>query len=167
MAIDNIFTNEIFTDFILPWVLVFVLVFAILEKTKVFGDNKKQVNALIGAVSGLILLAFPGSRDVVVGIIPFMAILAVVLFVFIMLYGFVSGESKTKDLFNKGTKIAFGIGIVVAIAIALLVITDQWTTFWEFLTSSTTGINIIFIVVAAAAVAAVLAGKGKDKSGDE
>ena len=54
----NIFTHVVFAEYILPWVLVFVLIFAILEKSNLLGEGKRQVNAIVGAVCGLILFHF-------------------------------------------------------------------------------------------------------------
>lgn len=162
MAVENIFTKVIFTDYILPWILVFVLIFAILEKSQLLGEGKRQINAILSAVVGLILLAVPYSRDIINQIVPFMVILAVILFVFLLLYGFVSGQKADKDLLGKGVKIGLGIAIGIAILIAVLVITDYWNDVIDYLGSSNTGANIIFIIIAAAAVVAVLAGKGKE-----
>jgi hypothetical protein len=50
MAGETIFQNFIIKDFILPFVFMFVLVFAILEKTKILGDGKKQLDAIVAGV---------------------------------------------------------------------------------------------------------------------
>jgi multisubunit Na+/H+ antiporter MnhB subunit len=44
-------------DFIYPFLLIFFIVFAILEKSKLFGDEKKQLNALVALVIGLIFIS--------------------------------------------------------------------------------------------------------------
>ena len=54
---ETILQAEIFTRFILPFFLVFFVLFAILEKTKLFGEGKKQVNAMISFVAGLIFVS--------------------------------------------------------------------------------------------------------------
>ncbi len=86
-----IFVSSYFRDYILPFVLVFTLIFAILEKTKLLGDDKKQVNAITGLVIGLILIGTPFARDIIVKLMPFLAIFAVILLVFMLLYGFIEG----------------------------------------------------------------------------
>ena len=53
---DPFFITPIFTDFLLPFALVFTLIFAILQKTKLLGDGKKQVDAIIGLVVGVFYL---------------------------------------------------------------------------------------------------------------
>lgn len=167
MAIENIFTKTIFADFILPWLLVFTLVFAILDKTNILGEGKKQINGIVAAVVGLLLLAFPVTRDFIVNLIPIMVAMAVILFVFLMLYSFASGEKKGDPL-NNGTKIAIGIGIVIVLAVSVLILTGYWDSFLSYFSESNTGANIIFIIIAVAAIVAVLSGKvSKDSGGGE
>ena len=50
-----------FYDFVLPFLLVFTIVFAILEKTKIFGatkdgESKKNINAVVALVLGLLMI---------------------------------------------------------------------------------------------------------------
>lgn len=61
-------------DVILPFILVFTLVFAILQKTKIFGENEsenKRYNAVVALVMGLavvfphVLGYYPPNRDIV------------------------------------------------------------------------------------------------------
>ena len=165
MVQENIFTHWMFTDYLLPFILVFVLVFAILEKTNILGEGKRQINAIIGFIAGLILLAFPFSRDVVVRLIPFMIVVAVIVFVFLLLYSFVSGEKKGDPL-NKGIKVTIRIAIVIALAVAVLVITDTWDNVTNFMGSSNTGANVVFIIIAILAVVTVLL-SGKEKKKEE
>ena len=105
--VEPIFISPIFIEYILPFVLIFTLVFAILEKTKVLGDGKKQINAIVAAISGLILLGFETFRDVITGIVPYAVVAMIVIFVFLLLYGFLGGKiydilgHEVKTLVNK------------------------------------------------------------------
>jgi len=83
-----------FLDFVLPFVLVFTLIFAILQKIQLLGEEKKSVDALIGMVTGLMLIAFPAARGIVVLLMPFLAVSAVLLLVFMLLYGFIIGKPE-------------------------------------------------------------------------
>ena len=78
-----------FLDYVLPFVLVFTVVFAVLQKTKLLGDEVKQINAILGLVVGLFLIAFPGPRGIIVLLMPFLAVALVILLVFMLLYGFI------------------------------------------------------------------------------
>ena len=123
MAIETIFQSEIFTKFALPFLLVFFILFAVLEKTKILGD-KKQLNALVAFVVGLIVIGFVFPKEVIENMILFLTVALVVMFVALMLWGFVSGESLDKSILgNNAVKWIVGIGVVVVVLIALIVAT--------------------------------------------
>jgi len=159
-----IFINGFFMTYLLPFTLIFVLIFAILQKTKLLGDDKKQIDAIIGLVVGLMLIAFPASRDIVVKLMPFLAVFATILLVFMILFGFVSGK-KDGDILPKGWKYTLYAIITIALVIALIVITGYWDIVNEFLFNDSTGgqiwVNGLIIIVIVGALIAVLWDKGK------
>ena len=69
--VETIFTNPLFVETILPFLLVFTLVFAILEKTKILGDGKRQIDAIVALVIGLIFVAFGYETNIVVRMITY------------------------------------------------------------------------------------------------
>ena len=71
--VESVFAEPIFMEYVLPFLLVFTLVFAILDKTKLLGEEKRQINAIMSLVIGLILLAFPAPREIIVKLMPFLA----------------------------------------------------------------------------------------------
>jgi hypothetical protein len=71
---DNFFLYPIFREAILPFILVFTLVFAILQKTKLLGDGKKQIDAIVSLVIGLILISFSYAVGILTILIPFLVI---------------------------------------------------------------------------------------------
>jgi hypothetical protein len=164
MVVVPVTASPIFMDFILPFVLVFTLVFAILQKTKLLGDSTKQINAIIGLVVGLILIAFPFSRDVIVELMPFLAISLVVILVFMLGYGFIVGK-KDGDVLHKGVKIALLIIFGLALITVFLFITDWWDTVYDTLFErddiGQILVNVVLIVIISAAVLAVVLSKEK------
>lgn len=156
---EPIFISSYFLDYILPFVLVFTLIFAILERTKLLGEDKKQVNAIIGLVIGLILIATPFARDVVVQLMPYLAVFAVILLVFMLLYGFVGGKTDA-DVLNSGLKITFGILLAIGLVAALFFITGWWDKLMSSSQGSTILVSGILLVVIAVAVVTVLRGEG-------
>jgi len=162
MAAEPFLISPYFIDFILPFVLVFTLVFAILQKTQLLGDDKKQVDALIGLVVGLFLIAFPGPRSIVVLLMPFLAVSIVILLVFMLLYGFILGK-KDGDILGPAWKITFGAILALALVTFLLVITGYWGLVYGFFFEGAyrqVWANVIMIVAIAAAIFAVLKGGG-------
>ncbi len=168
----------VFTRFILPFILIFALVFAILEKTKVLGDGNKQLDAVVAFVVGLIFITVLSPTLVVSNLVLFLSIALVIVFIIMLIWGFLSGEEGKIDLLFGGKKPGFKIFlfIVLLIAVTLGVIwsfgvslpsaggnlidalfNQPWSSnFWT---------NVIFGVLVAAALALVLVGGGKAKGG--
>lgn len=168
--VETIFSHPYFVELILPFLLVFTLVFAVLDKSKLLGEGKKQINAIISLVVGLILVSFSYATGIIVNLIPFLAVSLVILFVFMLVWGFISGK-KEGDVLSGGMKIALGIIFSLAVVMAVL-----WVTgFWEKVVNLTvTGeysgkilLTVIMLVVIGGAIAVVLSGgkKGSESSG--
>lgn len=161
--VEPILVSPIFTDFILPFILVFTLVFAVLQKTQLLGDSKKQIDAIMGLVIGLILISFPFSRDVIVLLMPFLAVSLVTILVFMLIFGFVY-QQKGENILDSKVKIALGIIFSIAIVLMLLFATGWWSWVKDLLFSSEGAgqiwINILLIGVIVAAIIGVLSGNG-------
>ena len=159
-----IFDNPFFTEMLLPFLLVFVVVFAILQKSKILGDGKAQIDAIVALVIGLILIGVPQPRNIIVGLMPWMAVGVAVILVFLILYGFVAGDlSSAPDWM----KITFGIlaglftiGIVLYISGVGANILDWFSRSG----SSDIWVNVVMIllIIGAMAVAIVSGKKKKD-----
>jgi len=154
----------LFLDYILPFVLVFTLIFAILQKTQILGEDKKQIDSLVGLVVGLILIAFPFSRMIVVELMPFLAVSIVVLFVFMLIFAFVMG--KKGDIFEGQEWLKWVLVIVGGLALitVFLMIAGWWDGVWGWLfhreSSSQIWVNVLLLAVLIGAVVAVLKGDG-------
>jgi hypothetical protein len=156
-----------FLDYALPFALVFTLIFAVLQKTKLLGEGKKQIDAIIGLIIGLILVATPFARNMIVELMPFLAVFAVLLLVFMLLYGFISGK-KDGDVLSKGWKYALIAILAIALIIAILVISGYYQPLYSYLVDSPNGsaiwFNALLIAVIVGALIAVLVGKEKTSS---
>jgi len=159
--------SSVFLEYILPFVLIFTLVFAILQKSKILGEGKKQIDAIVGLVVGLILIAFPFSRDIVVRLMPFLAVTITILLVFMIFYGLAYGNVEM----NKWIKAVFLIIFSLALVTVFLFITGWWDPIYDFMFnrsgSGQVWINILLIIIIAAAVVAVLKGKGSEGKSKE
>lgn len=100
--LSYIFRDLSLVDLWLPFALVFVVVFAALEKTKVLGDHEKskKYNVVIGLVIGLLVVIphimgrYPRNTDPVLIInsaIPSVAVAAVAIVMFLILLGIFGG----------------------------------------------------------------------------
>lgn len=122
----NLFNGELFLNGILPFLLVFVLIYAVLQKTKVLGDNKSQIDALVSLAMALMLVAFPTPRNYIIRIVPWLAVALVVLLVIFLIYGFGSSDKDRgivlPEWFKKNmlwVAIVFVTLVVLSIAVGL------------------------------------------------
>lgn len=83
-------------DVMLPFLLIFVIVYAILQKTKILGDGKKNLNAVVAIVVGLLVVIphvtgrFPSNSDPVLIInnaLPQLSIVLVAVIFLLILIG--------------------------------------------------------------------------------
>lgn len=155
--------NWIFTKFALPFLLIFFIVFAILEKTKIFGENKKQLNALLAFVIGLIFVSVTYPKEVVGNLILFLTVGLVVLFVILLLWGFVFSDKEKGFQIEGWMKYTLwgvsGVALILAVIWATgiksglidLLFYQNWSSvFWT---------NFIFIIAIAGALALILHNK--------
>lgn len=117
-------------DVIFPVILIFALVFAILQKTKIVGDSL-GINSIIAIAVAFMALLSDNVIQVVKFIIPWFTI-AIIFFLLIMLVFQVLG-AKESDIFNyvKGDKaigwVVIGIGIIIIFAAFANVLGQQLT----------------------------------------
>ena len=174
MASSIILTAPLFKEFIFPFFLVFFILFAILEKSNIFGDDKKSLNAWTSFVLALIFVGAAYPTNILNNMVLFLVVAMVILFVGLLLWGFaIGGEAKIE---NKNIKWVAGIVIVVAMIIVVI-----WATGFnlEFFSSLFQGdwsqafwINLLIIALLVGALALVISkGGGSDggssKSGDK
>lgn len=159
----NIFASSFFTEMLLPFLLVFVIVFAILQKSKILGDGKAQIDAIVALVVGLLLIGVSGPRNVIVGIMPWMAVGIAVVLVFLILYGFVAGDlSNAPDWM----KITFGILAGLFTLAVVLYVSGLGTVILGWLSwsgSSDVWMNVLMIALVIGAMAVAIFGSKKKK----
>ena len=124
-----IFEHPFFLEMLLPFLLVFVVLFAILQKSKVLGEGKPQIDALVSLAISLMLITFGYQTGVIVNLMSWLAVGVSVILVFLILYGFVAGDLSSNNA-PTWMKVVFGIlaglftiGVVVYV-----------TGFWEVFT---------------------------------
>jgi len=162
MAEETTFLKHwIFTQYLFPFLLVFFIVFAILERTKLFGEGKKQLNALTSFVIGLIFVGAGVPKLIVGNMILFFAVAVVILFVILLLWGFIFGDEKG---FKVTSWMKWVLGIIVGIAAVVAVIfATGWNVTLGSLLSGQSQIwtNVAFVVVIAISLALILLAKEK------
>ncbi|MCP3684853.1 MAG: hypothetical protein GY861_19490 [bacterium] len=160
MAFTNF--NEVFSslesmgilDSLLPFFLIFTVIFAILQKTKIIGEGRKNFNVIIALIIALMVViphvadTYPSSPDpveVINSAIPNISIVVVALLMLLLLIG-VFG----KDLNIVGTSLS-GI-IAVASFVIIIYIFGGAMEWWDgavpnFLMNEETQSLLIIILV--------------------
>jgi len=102
-----------FFDYLIPLLLIFSIMFALLEKTKVLGKNKTNINVLVALVIGLLLVAQPLVVQTMNSFLPKASLIFIVILVCLMTIALLAGGEHTGIA---GTAYAIA-AIVVIIAI--------------------------------------------------
>ena len=143
---------------VLPFVLVFALIFAVLEKSEVLGKGKKQINAIVSLVMGLIVVSVGFAVEIITNLIPFLAVALVVILIFMILTGALHKEGEFK-LHENVKWVITGI-IAIAVVVATLYFTGAWDYLYSLINDQSSNLvsNVVFIVIIVAAIGAVLWG---------
>jgi hypothetical protein len=160
----TILSSPFFVEALLPFLLVFSLVFAILQKSEILGKGKKQTDALVSLAIGLLAIAFGQAVGIILQMVMFLAVAIVVLLVFLLLVGVFFKEGGFE--LPNWTKLTFGILVFIAVVIAVLVYTGGWGWLEDMFTGngSTILTNAIFVVIIVGAILAVVLTGGKAKT---
>ena len=163
----TILQHQLFTDFLYPFLLVFFILFAILEKTNILGKDKKQLNAAVSLIIGLIFVGAVFPKIVVANMILFLTVGLVIVLVALILWGFVSGgEGFTVESGSKIHKL-FAVLFIIAFVSAILWATgigDEFvrglqkvfTFLFDSSWSGTFWMNVIIVLLVALGIAVAL-----------
>ena len=161
----TILSSPFFVEALLPFLLVFSLVFAVLQKSKVLGEGKKQLDALVALSIGLLVIAFGQAVGIIIQLVTFLSVALVIMLVFMILVGSMFKEGDFK--LDGWIKLVIGIIIFLAVVVAVLVYTGAWDWITTFLDASSSNLwtNVFFIAIVVIAIAVVvfMGGKGADK----
>jgi len=102
-------------DILLPFILVFTLVFAVLQKINLFGTGKKNINAIVSLV---IALFFLNNTYLIYVLQKFLPNVSIILIIFLMLLLLIGVFAGPTEFTNVSLGIAFFVSLI-AIVIAL------------------------------------------------
>jgi hypothetical protein len=160
----GIFANPFFTQVILPFLLIFVVVYAILEKTDILGKGKRQINAIVSLVIALIVVGVPVAVGVITRMIPVITIVIVILLLFMLMFGFIGGGEKGG--LGPGLRIAFGILLGITLLVVIIWAVGGFEWFASNLATPSSGEfwqSVVFFGIIATAIAVAVTSGGKPK----
>src|SRR3989344_1120577 len=127
------------TDVMLPFLLIFTIFFAILQKTRILGENKKNMNMAVALVIALIVVvphvtgAYPSDDSDPVVImnraLPGVSIVVVAIVMLLILIGLFGGEYKMFGWALSGWVTLFSVILIVFIFGAAA----NWWNGWEWI----------------------------------
>lgn len=106
-------TNMGIFSYFLPFMLIFSLVFSILEKTKMLGDNNKTIEVIISVSSALLMLQFDFVSNFFDNLFPKAGVMLGVLLVFMIFVGFFFKEDKDKKTILGWFGLVLGAVVIV------------------------------------------------------
>ena len=114
-------------EYILPFLLVFSVVFAILEKVGIFGEDKTQINAVVASVMGLLLIAEQSIVNILNLFLPNVAMVIVVILMFLLVASMISGHGSGNELTGFVKFVTWAAGIVgVIVLVTMLAPQFNW-----------------------------------------
>ena len=134
-----------FFQIVIPFILVFAVLFAILEKSKLLGEDARAINAIVALVLAFTTTGAVAVTGVISTMIPLVILAIMVLLLFFLIFGLFAGDLSQM---GPGIKIPFGIAAGVAVALIFLYSSN--------LISLVTG-EVLGMVLLIAAVIAVIA----------
>lgn len=179
-SIVHTFESWGLTDVFLPFILVFTIVFFVLQKTKIFGEDRdkqprKNANVVVALVMGLSVIIphvtgrYPPSRDPVMiinSVLPNISLVVVAIIMLLLIVG-VFGKELDISKTNLG-----GWIVIAAIAIVLFVFgsaADWWhiPNWLGFIRDSATQMAVVTILIFAIVIWFITKDDTKEKAGDD
>ncbi len=107
-------------DVLLPFLLIFAIMFAILEKTEILGRDKSNINVIVSVVIGLLLIVQKGIVEIINLFLPRVSLIIVVLLMGLLVISMLAGNTF-KGL--KGTTL--GVAMVLVVIALIFALTSQ------------------------------------------
>ena len=145
-----------FFQFILPFLLIFAIVFGILSYMRIFGDQK-AVHVIIALVLGLLAIRLPFFSAFLSEVTPRLGVGLVVLLALLILTGLFTPDA------SRGTLgwILLGVGTVIFIIVAVQTFNAlSYFGYAGFFSSSEIIGWVVMVALLIGVIVAVVAGKG-------
>jgi hypothetical protein len=163
-------------DVLLPFLLVFTVVFAVLQKSNILGEDQNNLDAIVAFVVGLLFVAASKAVSIINEALPQVMILVVVGLGFLLMLGIFAKPGGTVfDDLGKNTRLVIQIVMAVAVVLIFLGVIkldngQSWLSYgWNYLIyfwdSAVIGSIVIFLVVIGVIFFVVKGGKSEERGG--
>jgi|GEM_PF-1037461 hypothetical protein len=154
-----------FYDVILPFLLVFAISFAVLQKVRLFGEASKKVNIVIALVLGFLFLQNQYLIFVLQRFLPNMSIVMIIALMFLLLVGIFGGS------YSGFGGIALNIAFILSIIITLIALSVDFMPgfnlldwFYQFVPNPGAQSLILTAIVVIAVIALLVREPGRGDS---
>lgn len=158
------------SDVLLPFILIFTIVFAVMQKSKLLGDNKKNFNIIIALVMSLavviphVLGKYPRNADVVDIMnraLPNISIIIVAILMVLLIMGVFGANIKLAGTYMGGWMLVIGFLLVLII----FGNAAGWSIFqWDILSRMDKDIkNLIIIILVFGIIIGFITGDDKSE----
>ena len=161
-----------FVDVLLPFLLIFVILFSVLEKTKILGEEKRNLNVVLSLVIALIVIVphvtgtYPSRYDPVDllnAVLPSVSILLVAIVLLLIMIGLFAHDRVYLGLTMPGWIATFSIiALIVIFGSAANWYAFGFTSWLDNIFGSDALAVVIMLLVFGVIIAFVTSG-GKDK----
>ena len=108
-------------SFLFPFLLVFAIVYGVLEKSKMF-EGKRDVESIIAFVLGIVFATTSYTLNLAYIILPIAGIVAIVIFMLLVLASMVYGDTSGSEFPRSGKKIIIVLAAIISIILILWVL---------------------------------------------
>jgi hypothetical protein len=145
------------TDVLLPFILIFVVLFAILQKTRILGENQRRFNSVISLVISLavviphVLGIYPRGGDIVEIIntaIPQVSIIIIAIVMLLLIVGILGGERNWMGGSLSGWVAILAVILILAIFGSAAGWWQGWDWFHRFFGADAVAIVVMLLVFA-------------------
>ena len=170
----NIVESYGVVDFLLPFILVFTISYAVLGKTNMLGTNNR-FNVIIALVLGLLFVIphvtgqYPAGYDPVLIMnqsLPSISLVAVAIFSVLILLGIFGGGGFVDNELLRGLFLLISLGFVIYIFGSSLSLWDAPNDVFSWWTKETTEVMLVLTVFAIIVFFITGTGGGIRKTGD-
>jgi hypothetical protein len=156
----NIWNDMGVFSYVIPFLLIFAVVFAILKKTKILGEDNDGILAIIAVALGLLSLQFDFVSEFFAVVFPRFGIGLSLFLVLLIFVGFFMKKDNDEDMFKKMGWMGYLIGI--GVVIWALSEWDEWNNFGGF--GGWFSENIWALLILGGVIAVIVIAKGSGKS---
>ena len=165
ISFDFLLQNDALFEIVLPLVLIFAIVFAVLQGTKILG-GRKNIDAIIGIVLGLLLVRNTVVVETINKFLPNVSLAIIVILMILLVLGVFLGKEYE---WASGFK---GLAAIASLIIVVWIFSESyWNRFgipniFGNLSSDTKGI-LVFIAILIIVVFLVTRKEGEQKKFSE